>query len=70
MKHITLRAARKRVGLTQVELAAASGVDQTAISKLEVGTVTSPTFATVLKLAKALGIDAEQLQFGADREVA
>lgn len=64
MKSITLRAARKRAGLTQVELATASGVDQTAISKLEVGTIANPGFDTVLKLANALDVDPRTLRFG------
>lgn len=64
VKRVTLREARHRAKLTQVELAAASGVLQTTISKLECDTAIDPNFSTVVRLAKALGIPAEQLTFG------
>ncbi len=62
MKSFTLKVARKDLrGLTQDELAAKSGVDQTTISGIEIGKVTNPTFRTVCKLAKALRLRPEQL---------
>lgn len=64
MKRITLREARKRAKLTQVQLAAKSGIPQTNISKIELGTVVSPGFDTVLQLAAALEIDPRTLRFG------
>jgi transcriptional regulator with XRE-family HTH domain len=71
VKQLTLRDARKRAGLTQVELAEASGVLQTTISRIECGGATDPNFSTVVRLAKVLGIRPEQLRFdGRDEAVA
>lgn len=64
MKRITLRQARKRRGLSQVQLAKAASMDQTSISKLEVGKVLDPSFETVVRLAAALDIDPRTLKFG------
>jgi transcriptional regulator with XRE-family HTH domain len=58
---MTLLETRKRKGLTQVQLAAKSGVDQTTISKIEVGTMQSPSWAIVAKLAYALRVRPEAL---------
>ena len=63
---MTLIEARRRADLTQDELAEKSGVDQTTISSLETGR-REPQFSTVLRLAKALGVQADELRFGADR---
>jgi transcriptional regulator with XRE-family HTH domain len=60
---MTLSQARKRIGLTQDQLADRSGVDQTTISSLELGKK-SPRFDTVLKLARVLGLPPDQLRFG------
>lgn len=68
MKHVTLRAARQRRGLTQEQLESASGVSQTVISKIERGESIAPTFETVIKLADALGIDPRALKFGQSQE--
>lgn len=65
MKRITLRRARQRAGLSQLALARAAGMDQSAISKLELAKVADPSFSVGLKLAKALGIDPRVLKFGA-----
>lgn len=64
MKPIYLREQRQRMGLTQEELAAKSGISQAAISKLELEDLTHVKFDTVVKLADALGVDARQLRFG------
>ena len=56
--------ARQRAKLTQDELAARAGVDQTTISSLETGRKASPRFDTVLRLARALNVSPEQLRFG------
>jgi transcriptional regulator with XRE-family HTH domain len=61
---MTLVEARGRAGLTQDELAAQSGIDQTTISGLETGRKRSPKFDTVIRLSKVLGISPEQLRFG------
>lgn len=49
-------AARHRKGLSQVELAAASGVAQQQISLIELGSG-NPTVRTIARLATALGVD-------------
>lgn len=66
---MTLKEARRRKGLTQVELSTLSGVTQTAISALEVGRSHSPTWETVAKLSKALRVKPEVL-FPVDDETA
>jgi transcriptional regulator with XRE-family HTH domain len=63
VKVITIREARKRRGWTQDELAAKAGIDQTTISCIETRSV-SPRFDTVMRLAKALGVRPEHLDFG------
>lgn len=65
---MTLMEARRRRGLTQDQLAAKSGVDQTTISSLETGRNRSPKFDTVLALAKALDIDPAALRFASAQE--
>ena len=64
VKRIMITDARRRLGLTQDELAARSGIDQTTISSLETGRKRQPRFDTVLRLAKALNVAPEQLRFG------
>lgn len=63
MKFISLRDARGRKGWTQEELADASGVDQTTISRLETDERPNPTELTKQRLAKALGIAPSKLRF-------
>lgn len=64
VKQITVRQARLRRGLTQEQLEAASGVSQAAISSIERGLVSDPSWSTVGDLAKALGLDPRELRFG------
>jgi ribosome-binding protein aMBF1 (putative translation factor) len=52
---VLARALRKAAGLTQKELAARMGTTASAIARLEAGG-TSPTFATLERLAAALGV--------------
>jgi HTH-type transcriptional regulator / antitoxin HipB len=52
---VLTRALRKAAGLTQKELAARMGTTASAIARLEAGG-TSPTFATLERLAAALGV--------------
>lgn len=54
-----LRAVRERRALSQRELAALSGVDQTTISHIEGGKGAWPR--TARKLAQALGVDPDEL---------
>ncbi|HKG26625.1 MAG TPA: helix-turn-helix transcriptional regulator [Thermomicrobiales bacterium] len=53
-----LIAARLNVGLTQAELAARIGTKQPAIARLETGEA-RPSFAMLVRLAKALGVTFE-----------
>lgn len=53
---------RKSLGLTQGELERRAGLAHNAISRIEQGDV-SPKLETVEKLAEALSISVEQLQF-------
>lgn len=64
MKHVTLKEARKRRGLTQEQLEKLSGIEQAVISRYERGAVGNPSFETVVKLADALKIDPRALRFG------
>ena len=51
-----VRAARRRAGLSQVELAERTGMTQPAIARLERGLV-SPTVITLDRVARALGAE-------------
>ena len=50
---VQLISRRREIGLTQVELAAASGIAQSAISRIEQGRA-NPTVSTLSALARAL----------------
>lgn len=63
MKEYTVREARERAKMTQDDLAAASGLDQTTISDLETGRNTNPRLKTIKALARALKIRPVQLRF-------
>ena len=56
-----LRGLRKQAGLSQRELAAQAGIDFTYLSKIENGRVDPPGEATMRAIARALGVDAEDL---------
>ena len=64
MKHIYLRQARERAGLTQVELGARAGVGQRTISRLESDPSSEPSFKTWTAIADALGLDPRALLSG------
>src|ERR1700676_4977660 len=51
-----VRAARRRAGVSQVELAEKAGTSQPSIARLEKGLV-SPTVITLDRIARALGTD-------------
>lgn len=55
-----LRAARKKLGLTQEEVAERSGVHATEVSRIEAGK-RDPQVSTVLRLAKAVEVPPGQL---------
>ena len=64
-----MRAARRRVGKSQRDLAAASGISQATIARIESGDV-DPHFDTVLALLRACGYDLELTELlgqGVDR---
>jgi len=58
---MTLRDARKRLGLTQEQLATISGVGQTTISQLETGGADRPAWDVVGRLSAALGVEPEEI---------
>ena len=66
MRPIHLRTVREKKRLTQEQLAAASGVTQVTISRLENDPDTRPAFDTVVNLANALNVDPKALRFGPD----
>lgn len=59
-----LRHARKLRGLTQQELAKASGVKQASISEVETGESKSPVGTNLIKLALSLNVSPEWLASG------
>jgi transcriptional regulator with XRE-family HTH domain len=58
-----LREARERAKLSQPELAAAAGVSQTVISRIEANARENPRFVNVLKLAYACGLSLDRLAY-------
>jgi ribosome-binding protein aMBF1 (putative translation factor) len=50
-----LRAERERQGLSLADLAERTGMDRSAIHKIEIGLNRNPTFATLSRYASALG---------------
>ena len=56
-----MRSWREHLGLTQAEVAVRAGVTQAAYAQME--TVERPRLATIKKIAHALGITSEQLNF-------
>jgi len=53
---------RRIAGLTQEQLAAKSGVDATVISKLERGKRLRGSYDSIVRLARALNLEPEELQ--------
>ncbi|WP_152053705.1 helix-turn-helix domain-containing protein [Tautonia marina] len=53
---VALRAERLRLGLSDADLAAISGIDRAAIHKIETGLNRNPTVATLDRLATAMGL--------------
>ena len=51
-----IRAARKRAGLTRLQLAEASGLAYGTVCRLEAGNDSRPNIHTLTKLAEALGV--------------
>jgi transcriptional regulator with XRE-family HTH domain len=63
----SIRAERRRAGLTQAELARKAGIAPNHLSRLESGEKIDPRFATVASLAAALGISLDTLAKGLGR---
>lgn len=61
---LTVKEARNRLGLSQKALAERAGIDQTDVSKIELGKVGEPLFTKGLRIADALEIDPHTLKFG------
>lgn len=57
-----LRAWRTHLGLKQGDLEQKAGLSHNSVSRIETGTV-SPRLETLERLAEALGISVEQMQF-------
>jgi transcriptional regulator with XRE-family HTH domain len=66
-RRCSLRAARVRAGLTQVQLAKQAGIRQGMVSKLESGQISHPRFSTVINVARVLQIDPALLRFDGAR---
>jgi transcriptional regulator with XRE-family HTH domain len=58
--HLAIRSARKHAGLSQRQLALRIGCPRTWISKIEIG-MSVPTITSLLRIAKAIGIEAWRL---------
>ena len=52
---------REKKGLSQEKLARLANVSNNTMVNIESGKQTNPTIETVLKIAKALGVDIEEL---------
>ena len=63
-RQVTIRERREKLGLSQEALAERCGLEQTSISKLELGVVSEPLFTTGLRIADALELDPHELKFG------
>lgn len=61
---VRVRQARAAAGLTQSELAAASGISCVTISKMEQRKILNPHATTVDRLSDALGVDPVWLSRG------
>lgn len=56
-----LRKYRRIAGLTQAQLAQKAGVDATLISRLERGQRQTASYETIVRLARALNLEPEEL---------
>jgi transcriptional regulator with XRE-family HTH domain len=63
-----LRTLRVRRDLTQAQLADMSGIAQNTISKLETH-IATPSFATVVAIARALKVDPLEIRFGPEPSI-
>jgi transcriptional regulator with XRE-family HTH domain len=63
---VQLRELRQRAGLSQEQLAVKVGVTASTIYKLESGR-SKPSYDTLLRLSKALGVEISEIQFPSTR---
>jgi len=56
-----LKGLRAKQGLTQDDLAKKADIKYSTLTKIEGGVVTKPSVQTIAKIAKALGIQMEEL---------
>lgn len=56
-----LKNARKRLGMTQRDLAKAADVDQRTISRLENWQIAEPSHKVVVRICRALGVKPESI---------
>ena len=61
MQAMELKKYRKIAGLTQQQLARKAGVDVTLISRLENGQRLNASYPTIVRLARALNLEPEEL---------
>ncbi|WP_305909597.1 helix-turn-helix transcriptional regulator [Methylomarinum sp. Ch1-1] len=61
-----LKTRRKKLGMSQQELADRSGVGRSTIAKIEKGPTTQPTETYLKLLAKALDVSPAWLQYGVE----
>ena len=57
----TIAERRKKLGITQVDLATRAGTSQGYISDLENGKIVNPTIGTLLKIATILNLESSKL---------
>jgi len=56
-----IKRARKKLELTQEQLAVKAGIPYATLSKIESGQVTNPTVSTLKKIADALNISVDDI---------
>lgn len=70
MDEVTVRQAREAANQRQEDLARATGINQSTISRIENGEIQQPRKRTMRKLARALGVPVERLTVGRPEQVA
>jgi transcriptional regulator with XRE-family HTH domain len=58
---MSLKQIRQKKGMTLRQVADLSGVDFTTVSRIENGVTSQPAYATIIKIARALGVKADAL---------
>jgi len=58
---MNLRTARRLKDITQAQLADLAGVDQTTISDIERGKNRNPSWETVQRISRALGVEPQEI---------